>query len=90
MSDEKTFNIEVTMNERWIDHFCSFLKRMEYDGCIGHSETIKFYSDGDGDFRPKFNITGIKFNKVDPLNKFINHYKRNGDLFPTEEVYDAG
>lgn len=60
---EKTFTIEVTMEERWINHFASFLKAMEYNGNIGHSEPIMFYSDGDGDFRPKF-IINIPYEKV--------------------------
>ena len=54
---DKTFNIEVTMEERWIDYFCSMLKYMEHCGDIGHSEIISFYSDGDGDFRPNFGIS---------------------------------
>jgi hypothetical protein len=57
----KTFSIEVTMEERWIDHFCSMLKYMEHCGDVGHSEIVSFYSDGDGDFRPKFEI-GTDFN----------------------------
>lgn len=60
---DKTFTIEVTMNERWVDDFCSMLKRMEKCGNIGHSEIISFYADGDGDFRPHFNI-GTAFNTV--------------------------
>ena len=51
---EITFNIKATMEERWIKHFIGFLKRMELDGNIGHSEMLAFYADGDGDFRPKF------------------------------------
>lgn len=51
-----TFNINVIMRERWVDHFCSMLKCMEQFGIIGHSALIGFYADGDGDFRPKFDI----------------------------------
>ena len=65
---DKTFNIEVVMDERWIDYFCSMLKYMEHCGDIGHSSLIGFYSDGDGDFRPKFKIN-IEFNKVNGLKK---------------------
>ena len=42
------------MNERWIPHFLAMLKQMEYLGNIGSSKNVVFYSDGDGDFRPKF------------------------------------
>jgi hypothetical protein len=52
----RTFTIEVTMNERWVDDFCSMLNWMQSCGQLGHSSVVGFYSDGDGDFRPKFNI----------------------------------
>lgn len=71
---EKTFNIEVTMNERWIDDFCSMLKYMEHCGNIGSSSIIGFYSDGDGDFRPKFNFD-IEFNKKEHQQKDVNKLK---------------
>ena len=51
---EKTFNIEVTMEERWVDDFCSFLKYLQRNGSLGHSSLVGFYADGDGDFRPRF------------------------------------
>ena len=53
---ERTFTIEVTMNERWINDFCSMLNWMQSCGNLGHSSLVGFYADGDGDFRPKFNI----------------------------------
>lgn len=80
-----TFNVEVTMNERWVDQFCSMLKYMETCGNNGHSSITAFYADGDGDFRPKFNI-GIDYEKKDGyLEKDIN------EKMPTPEViFDAG
>lgn len=56
--DENTvkFNITCTMKKRWVNQFCSFLKQMERNGNIGHSEILSFMSDGDGDFRPTFDI----------------------------------
>ncbi len=57
---ERTFNITVTMEDRWVDHFCSMLKWMEDCGKRGHSSFVGFYADGDGDFRPEFNI-GTEF-----------------------------
>ena len=54
--NEVTFSIKVTMNERWVNDFCSMLKYMERCGRIGHSSLVAFYSDGDGDFRPRFEI----------------------------------
>lgn len=53
---DKTFTIKVTMNERWIDDFCSMLHWMQSCGNLGHSSLVGFYADGDGDFRPQFEI----------------------------------
>lgn len=66
----KKFTIEVEMDERWINNFCSMLSQMEYLGDIGASRTVGLYSDGDGDFRPKFKIN-TSFVKVEP-SKFRN------------------
>lgn len=68
MDNEVEFNIKVTMNKRWIDDFCSMLKWMENCGKAGHSSFVGFYSDGDGDFRPKFDI-GIGFNNKRGIGK---------------------
>lgn len=78
----KTFNIEVTMEERWINDFCSMLKWMEKCGDIGHSSRIGFYADGDGDFHPKFNI-GTDFNHTSGIRKLYSPTK-------LEVFYDAG
>lgn len=51
------FTVECDMPERWVDDFCSFLKHLEHNGKIGHSALVGFYADGDGDFRPTFNIS---------------------------------
>lgn len=50
----ETFTITVTMRKRWVPHFLGMLKRMQYLGGIGASRKVAIYSDGDGDFRPKF------------------------------------
>lgn len=55
---------------------------MEYNGNVGHSEIVGFYSDGDGDFRPKFKFN-IPFDKVDANRKI----KCNGKVI---DIYDAG
>ena len=68
MDNEVEFNIKVTMNKRWIDDFCSMLKWMENCGQIGHSSFVGFYSDGDGDFRPRFQIS-IPFGQKDGIPK---------------------
>lgn len=60
-----TFTITATMPEDWADYFCSFLKKMQVYGAIGHSGVLSFYADGDGDFRPKFEIEH-EWNHVEP------------------------
>ena len=83
-----TFNIRVTMNERWVDDFCSMLKWMESCGNLGHSSLIGFYADGDGDFRPKFKIDR-EFEKTHG----IWQHERTDEQEPLqrpEVIYDAG
>ena len=75
----KKFTIEVEMDERWVDDFCSMLSQMEYLGNIGSSRTVGLYSDGDGDFRPTFDFN-IPFEKVEAKS----------DCVDAEYVYDAG
>lgn len=48
------FTIDCEMKERWVPHFLAMLKYMQQLGSIGGSRMISFYSDGDGDFNPKF------------------------------------
>ncbi|MFQ4800984.1 hypothetical protein C4U87_00790 [Clostridioides difficile] len=75
---EKEITIKVKIEERWINEFCSMLKCMESLGDIGSSKIVGIYSDGDGDFRPKFEID-TDFKKVDlKINKI--------DM----KIYDAG
>ena len=54
ISENKTFTIEVTMRERWIPHFLGMLQSMERLGKLGGSRWVRFFADGDGDYRPKF------------------------------------
>ena len=75
----KNFTINCTMKDRWIDEFCSFLKYMEHNGSIGHSSLVGFYADGDGDFRPKFDIN-IEYNTKEG-------YKTD---WKPETMFDAG
>lgn len=62
---KRKFTIRVEMEERWVSHFISMLKEMEHLGDIGASRTVSLYSDGDGDFRPKF-ISDIDVDLVKP------------------------
>ena len=73
------FTIKANMSKRWVNEFCSLLKYMEYCGNIGHSSLVGFYADGDGDFRPKFEINTV-FEKAKEL-----HTENKPELF-----FDAG
>ena len=84
MNKQVQFNIKVTMNERWVDDFCSMLKYMESCGNIGHSSVVGFYADGDGDFRPKFEI-------YHDYKQTKGYWKKDDKELPELEViYDAG
>ena len=74
----KEFTIKVRMQERWIPHFMSMLKYMESLGSFGCSRKVGIYSDGDGDFRPKFEAD-IELEEKEPVSD------SDGD-----RIYDAG
>lgn len=77
-----TFSITVTMKERWVDDFCSMLKWMESCGDRGHSSFVGFYADGDGDFRPEFDI-GVPFKQKEGIPRDRIYGK-------PEIMFDAG
>ena len=52
--DHTEFVIRVRMKTRWVPHFLGMLKYMQQLGGWGGSRLVSFVSDGDGDFRPKF------------------------------------
>lgn len=81
---EVTFNIKVTMKERWVNDFCSMLNWMQCCGNAGHSSIVGFYSDGDGDFRPEF-----EFDRE--FEKTKGYWRADGTKLPDLEViFDAG
>ena len=81
---DKTFNVKITMEERWVDDFCSMLKYMQCCGEVGHSAVVGFYSDGDGNFRPKFEID-TEYNKTKGF-----WYDGDRKLPKLEVMFDAG
>lgn len=89
------FTIECEMDERWQDYFLSFLKHMEYNGLQGHSEIVGFYSDGDGDFRPRFTFTTPvekAYKTVSPdIKKFLQLGLGDALLYGTKmiPIYDV-
>lgn len=72
------FDIHCKMNRAWANEFMSMLNLMQSFGKRGTSEHIDIYSDGDGDFRPKFD-TDFKYTKRKPYRG------PDGDF-----VFDAG
>lgn len=58
--DQMTCTITCKMTREWMERFLRFLDVMQKDGIIGHSETLSFFADGDGTFRPKFTVTEFK------------------------------
>lgn len=51
---KKKFTVTCEMHERWVPQFLGMLREMQRLGCVGSSQNICFFADGDGDFRPKF------------------------------------
>lgn len=79
----KTFSIDVQMPEEWIDPFLSMLKEMEDNGKAGRSRLIAFFSDGDGNFRPKFQFS-CPFKKIKKKKINKEYIAKHLDYF-----YDA-
>jgi hypothetical protein len=74
--------IKADIPNRWVPCFLAMLDRMEYLGIIGSSRNVTIYSDGDGDFRPKFKFP----KKLIPLiSKATIKSKTGGDY-----IYDVG
>ncbi len=59
------FTVTCKMRERWVPQFLSMLALMERLGSWGSSRTVAIYSDGDGDFRPRFRH-GVAFDEITP------------------------
>ena len=58
--DQMTCTITCKMTREWMERFLRFLNVMQEDGIIGHSETLSFFADGDGTFRPQFTVIEFK------------------------------
>jgi hypothetical protein len=64
----ETICITATMNRRWMPQFVALLKTMQQYGELGHSDNLTFFADGDGDFKPKFEIKSKEeIEKVEPI-----------------------
>lgn len=76
---EITFNLQVTMKTRWVPHFLAMLQTMQRYGEMGCSRQVGIYSDGDGDFRPKFEWDSTLPSIAEPI------VDESGNM-----LYDAG
>lgn len=86
MATKCDFYIHTRMEERWIPYFLAFLKRMQKNGEQGHSETLAFFSDGDGDFRPKFAF--LVDDEIEAASERVN--PEFCELGLDVKLYDAG
>lgn len=66
-------NIKATIPDRWVPQFVAMLAEMEQLGNIGSTKSLVFYSDGDGDFKPKFEFTDKRGNPIADVED-INAY----------------
>lgn len=90
MSNKVKFTIECEMEERWVDQFLSFLSYMQMNGVQGNSEIVGFYSDGDGDFKPKFCFEKLNFEwNYAPLHR-LSIYSSSGVYLGATVFWDAG
>lgn len=76
--ETRKFTIECEIPERWVNDFCTMLMTMQSFGRAGRSDVVGIYADGDGDFRPTFNIN-TPFEETAPLN-----------YYTPKCIYDAG
>lgn len=74
------FTVKCKMKKCWANEFLSMLKTMEEFGNVGHSQVLAFYTDGDGDFRPKFEHDLPDFKKTNTVIAKVDKY----------DMFDAG
>jgi hypothetical protein len=81
--------IEADIPDRWAPYFCAMLRDMEFYGKVGSSRLLTFFSDGDGDYRPKFEFDVadeiVLFDRPDVETRTVDPHFGEGDWF-----YDAG
>jgi len=86
-NDEIEFTIKCKMKRSWMNTFCSFLKIMEKFGKCGMSRDIIFYCDGDGDFRPRFELPEYKTKQGKQYSIKFNGNKHDSYFFDVENKY---
>ena len=84
------FTIECEMKKRWIPHFVGMLKIMQVLGGWGSSRVVGIFSDGDGDFRPKFKINGVDIYKVRGIKPPVYDDNEKDKRAVCDYYWDAG
>ena len=99
------FNVEVDIEEKWVDDFCSFLRYIQFCGDVKNSSIVGFYADGKNGFRANFNIDKdftVKDGEINSmyhamLNESKNTIKTKRGItlpyiscFDIDRVFDAG
>lgn len=74
--------INADIPDRWVPHFVGFLERLQYLGAVGCSRTTSIFADGDGDFRPRFEISSIDGD--------VPQAAAPSEDFSGRQVFDAG
>lgn len=64
------FTIHCTMKRKWASQLIGMLHHMQHLGSIGSTRLITFYSDGDGDFRPKFECEDSTIDIAKPVRTY--------------------
>lgn len=86
--EEITFTVTCTMRRRWAAQFIGMLRKMERLGGVGASRTLQFFSDGDGDYRPKFTVEG---DTPEPaVGITLDSVSENANEFSKNTAFDAG
>lgn len=77
--DDVEMTINIRVKKRWIPHVVGMLEHMQRLGTMGSSRWVHFFSDGDGDFRPKFSFDHViqaakpvKINEKDELEVYFD------------------
>lgn len=81
---QQIFTVYCQMDERWIPSFLKMLNTMQHNGDIGRSEFVGMYSDGDGDYRPRFDYDKIAQKYCNDNYLIINNPSGQATM------YDAG
>lgn len=81
LDEDVTITVRITARKRWIPQLLGVFARMEYLGKIGSSRNVCLHSDGDGDFRPRFEVV----DSPEPIEPAEPCEEQNG-----ETLFDAG